>query len=324
MVRRMHDKRPFAIVTAFLALAGLAVVLGACAAGSPGVVGNPTTTPRQQAALIAPTNAAATATSAPPTATATVPPTARPPSQPTEEPSVAATRTPKPTRTPTPRPEAPVPDDPSVSQVYDRGTSGRPEIALTFDAGADRGYAEEILDILKEYGIKATFGIAGSWADENRDLVRRMVREGHQVINHTWSHHSFIADSPSDPESITATADRLKEVDDTAAAIAAAANGYDVRPYFRPPYGEYDDAVLQDLASAGYTVTVMWSCDSLGWNGATVDDILDRCGANAAAGDIILMHVGAASLDAEALPQLIELLQGQGFELVTVEQLLRP
>jgi peptidoglycan-N-acetylglucosamine deacetylase len=68
----------------------------------------------------------------------------------------------------------------------------------------------------------------------------------------------------------------------------------------------------------------MWTCDSLGWNGASVDRIVERCGSEADAGDIILMHVGAESLDGEALPHLIETLEEAGFDLVTVEELLQP
>lgn len=72
------------------------------------------------------------------------------------------------------------------------------EVALTFDAGADRGYAEAILDTLDEYGIKASFGITGHWAEENPDLVARMVEDGHMVFNHTWTHRSFTGFSTSD------------------------------------------------------------------------------------------------------------------------------
>jgi peptidoglycan/xylan/chitin deacetylase (PgdA/CDA1 family) len=67
----------------------------------------------------------------------------------------------------------------------------------------------------------------------------------------------------------------------------------------------------------------MYNCDTLGWNGASVDDIVARCGDNASPGDIILLHVGAASLDADALPRLIETLQAQGYAFVTAEQLLQ-
>lgn len=313
------------VVGLLVVAAGVVALAAGCAAGTPKLIESaaatatlpriaaasaPTDTPRPPERIDPPS----------PTATATIKPSATA----TASAATAAspTRTPRPTATP--RPEAPTPDDPNVSQVVDHGLSGRPEIALTFDAGADRGNTEEILDILARYGIKASFGVTGQWAKKNPDLVRRMVKEGHMVFNHTWSHHSFLADSPSDPETISDSDAQTKELDDTANQISKSTKGYDVRPYWRPPYGEYDESVLANVAADGYTVTVMWTCDTLGWNGASVDEIIARCGSDAQPGDIILMHVGAASLDAEALPQLIETLQALGYEMVTVEQLLQP
>jgi peptidoglycan/xylan/chitin deacetylase (PgdA/CDA1 family) len=241
---------------------------------------------------------------------------------PTAEPTDEPTPTPEPSETP--RPEAPEPSNPDQSEIYQQGSGERDEIALTFDAGDDRGYAEEILDILKEYGVLATFGITGQWASENPDLVERMADEGHQIINHSWSHASFTGGSTSEAEAITDPAAREEELVNTNEAIGDATGGYDTRPYFRPPYGDYDDGFLADLADFGYTITVMWSCDSLGWNGLTADEINERCTAPAQAGDIILMHVGANSQDAAALPEMIEQLQANGFELVTFEQMIQP
>ena len=87
----------------------------------------------------------------------------------------------------------PPPPDPGtgLSTIVDRGTNGRLEVALTFDAGADTGYAAEILDLLRDEGIKATFGMTGVWAEANPELVQRMAAEGHQLINHTWDHSSL-------------------------------------------------------------------------------------------------------------------------------------
>jgi peptidoglycan/xylan/chitin deacetylase (PgdA/CDA1 family) len=199
------------------------------------------------------------------------------------------------------------------------------EVALTFDAGADRGFAEQILDELDEAGVKASFGITGHWADENPDLVKRMVDEGHMIFNHTYSHRSWTGFSTAGfDDGVLSTDERMSELADTEEAVDKATGGYEMKPYFRPPYGDYDEGVLADLKSADYYAVVMWTCDSFGWNGASVDEIFDRCGAQASAGDIILMHVGAASLDAEALPGLIETLQAQGFAMVTVEELLQP
>jgi len=151
-----------------------------------------------------------------------------------------------------------------------------------------------------------------------------MVKEGHMVFNHTWDHRSFTGYSTAgSDEGVLDSTDRVKEIKDTEQEVFDL-TGYNTAPFFRPPYGDYDDGVLADVESAGYSVTVMWSCDTLGWNGATVGQILERCASNAQAGDIILMHVGAASLDSEALPQMIQTLQNAGFNLVTVDQLLAP
>ncbi|MGI8475893.1 MAG: polysaccharide deacetylase family protein, partial [Thermomicrobiales bacterium] len=249
-------------------------------------------------------------------------------------PAVAATATaPPPTAAASPaavataRPEPPANDGSGLSQLYDRGTSGRMQVALTFDAGADRGKAAQILDILAKRGVKASFGITGHWAVENPDLVKRMAADGHMIFNHTWTHRSYTGYSTSPGESVIDTAERIKEITDSADEIKSL-TGYETAPYFRPPYGDYDDSSLTDVAAAGYWVSVMWTCDSLGWNWASTDQIIERCGAEgskgAVPGGIILMHVGAASLDAEALPGLIDALEGQGFALVTVEQLLQP
>jgi peptidoglycan/xylan/chitin deacetylase (PgdA/CDA1 family) len=295
-----------------LCLAAIALAtLSACTGATPGVVKEPTATPPRVVAALAPQ------TQADPTETPTTQQTAEPTKKPKKEKS--------PTPEPTARVSPPEDDNSGFSQVFDRGTSGRREIALTFDAGADRGFAEEILDTLKEYGIKASFGMTGHWAEENPDLVKRMVREGHMIFNHTWTHRSFTGYSTADwDEGVLTAEERKQELDDTAELIAKLTRGYDVAPYFRPPYGDLDDSVLADVAADGYWVTVMWSCDSLGWNGASVEQIVERCGTDMAPGDIILMHVGAESLDAEALAPMIESLQSEGFDFVTIEELLQP
>ena len=309
------------LVLAFASLSG-------CAAGTPGVAQDSAANTNQsgQVASVQELGSVGTATATvrvAVTATATDRPTKTPPPEPTNEPTATPTETPEPG--PTARPDPPEDDGSGLSQVFDRSTSGRDEVALTFDAGADRGYAEEILETLAEYGVKASFGITGHWADENPDLLERMVAEGHMVFNHTWTHRSFTGYSTADwDEGVLATDERSKELRDTEEIIAELTDGYETAPYFRPPYGDLDDSMLTDVAAEGYWVTVMWTCDSFGWNGASVDEIVERCGAQADAGDIILMHVGAESLDAEALPLLIETLEDAGFELVTVEELLQP
>lgn len=317
------DRRFWLIVPVLL----VAVLFATTGMGAPSVRRDETPAPSNSSALAAPTieSTATVAVMAEPTFT----PQSQAPTQAaaTVTPAQAPTTTPAPTSAssdPTARPAAPPPTDPGLSEVYEAGQSGRPEIALTFDAGADRGYAEQILDTLKQYGIVASFGITGHWASENPDLVRRMVEDGHQVFNHTWSHESLTGYSTGEGTGITDPADRADELNSTNDEIAQDAGGYDTRPYWRPPYGDIDDSVLADAAANGYTITVMWSCDTLGWDGYSADQILERCVDSAKAGDIILMHVGNGSQDAAALPRMIEQLEAAGFSFVTIEQLLQP
>jgi peptidoglycan/xylan/chitin deacetylase (PgdA/CDA1 family) len=191
-------------------------------------------------------------------------------------------------------------------------------VALTFDAGADRGFTEQILDTLRDEGVQATFGMTGHWAQENPDLIQRMVDEGHTLINHTTTHRSWTGYSTGDaPLTSAERADELKQTEDIVRGIA----GVELRPYFRPPYGDYDDSVISDLQADGYSVMVMWTVDTLGWNGYSVDQIVQRALAGAVPGAIYLMHVGAGSQDANALPTVIDQLRAEGYQFVTIQQM---
>jgi peptidoglycan-N-acetylglucosamine deacetylase len=202
--------------------------------------------------------------------------------------------------------------------VYGFDTDER-MLALTFDAGADRGYAPMILDTLADEGISATFGMTGGWATQNPDLILRMVNEGHQIINHTWTHRSFTGRSTPGTAPLTA-AERQEELIRTENAVREIA-GIEMRPYFRPPYGDFDDSVLRDIAAVGYTVNVMWTVDSLGWNGLTAAQINARVLAGATPGGNILLHVGGQSQDGPALPEMIRLLRADGYGFATVAEL---
>jgi peptidoglycan/xylan/chitin deacetylase (PgdA/CDA1 family) len=193
-----------------------------------------------------------------------------------------------------------------------------PIVALTFDAGADRGYAEEILDTLQAEDVVATFGMTAHWAEANPDLIIRMVNEGHTLMNHTETHRSWTGFSTSSAP--LTSAERAEELRVTEAVIETIV-GYDMRPYFRPPYGDYDDSVIADLQANGYTVNVMWTVDSLGWNGLTAAEITTRTLNGTVPGAIHLFHVGAASQDAAALPAIISGLRDLGYRFVTIQDM---
>ncbi len=211
-----------------------------------------------------------------------------------------------------------------VAALPERATTIRgfaasePIVALTFDAGADRGYTEVILDTLAVKGVGASFSLTGQWAEANPDLVRRMARAGHHLINHSWSRRSFTGRSTGTaPLSAAERAEELRRTEELIRQLA----GVELRPYIRPPYGDFDDSVLADLAANGYTLNILWTIDTLGWMGLPAEEIIQRVLAAAEPGAIVLMHVGSQSRDAAALPGLIDQLRARGYRFATLRDL---
>ena len=194
----------------------------------------------------------------------------------------------------------------------------RGAVALTFDAGADRGYAQDILDVLATARAPSSFGITGDWAQQNRDLVQRMAAEGHLVINHTLDHRSFTG--LSDERGGLAAARRRAELEQ-ADRIIAPLIGHTTRPWYRLPYGDDDAQVVEDVAPTGFTRKVGWTVDSGGWRGWPADDILSHCLLAAEPGAIYVLHVGADSQDRLALGPLIAGLLQRGYSFATVAEL---
>ena len=271
----------------------------------------PTVTPAPtRTATALPATATPTAVpTRPATATATKPPATKPP---------APTATKPPVPTPTKAAATAIPG--AKARSVARGPATRRMVALTFDAGADRGFAARILDTLRDTGVKATFGMTGKWAEQNPDLIQRMVAEGHLLMNHTYDHGSFTGFSPG-TKPLTAD-ERRRQIERTEAVIGALV-GAELKPYFRPPYGDYDEAMLTQLGQLGYTHSVMWTVDSLGWKGLSAAEITKRCLDGAVPGAILLFHVGAASQDAAALPEMIRQLKADGYTFGTIAELLR-
>jgi peptidoglycan/xylan/chitin deacetylase (PgdA/CDA1 family) len=185
-------------------------------------------------------------------------------------------------------------------------------LALTFDAGSDRGFTEEILDTLAAHGIRASFGMTGKWAESNPDLLRRMVQEGHALINHTYDHpHMETLSTEQRLLQLARTEGIIKEATETA-----------TKPYFRPPYGSYNNQVLIDVGTAGYRYSLMWTVDCLGWKGLPPSEVAARCENALQPGAILLMHVGAASTDYAALEDILSAIDVRGYRYATIPELL--
>jgi peptidoglycan/xylan/chitin deacetylase (PgdA/CDA1 family) len=187
-------------------------------------------------------------------------------------------------------------------------------VALTFDAGSDAGYTAEILDTLAANEVLASFGITGRWAEANPTLLRRIVAEGHQLVNHSYDHPSFTGRSTERPP--LSRSARLDQLHRAETAIRAAAGATTV-PWFRPPYGDEDASVRADVASAGYRYELLWTVDSLGWKGDAPVNVIARCLSRVVPGAIYLFHVGSASTDHAALAPIIDGLRARGYGFVT-------
>ncbi len=246
-------------------------------------------------------------------------PTASP--SPANVPAATPTSSPASISTPTPMPPAPHTPVAGSARVIVRGDPSRRVVALTFDAGADAGFTAQILDTLATNGITAGFGITGRWAEQNPDLLRRIASEGHELINHSYSHASFTGLSTN--LSPLTQAQRWEELDRTEAIVSDLA-GAGTKPYFRPPYGDYDDSVNADVYARGYQYNIMWTVDSGGWRGRSADDIVQVCLSLAEPGAIYVFHVGAASQDANALQRVIDGLRQMGYGFVRIAELIGP
>jgi peptidoglycan/xylan/chitin deacetylase (PgdA/CDA1 family) len=215
----------------------------------------------------------------------------------------------------------------TFSTAISRGNTSRRMVSYTFDAGADLGFTGPILSHLKSNGIPSSFGLTGKWVNANPTYAQRIVADGHHLINHTWDHPSLTGLStgtyPLSPAS------RLWQLE-TAENKFKSVMGRGSKPYFRPPYGDIDDTVRRDVGADGFTRTIMWTLDSLGWKGLTSQQICDRV-KNAVNGDsrggngmILLFHVGSQSQDANALPCTTSFLRSKGLTFGTVPQVIAP
>jgi peptidoglycan/xylan/chitin deacetylase (PgdA/CDA1 family) len=201
---------------------------------------------------------------------------------------------------------------PAQESILSRGSPSLPEIALTFDDGPNPYYTLQILAILKQFGIKATFFCIGRQVALFPKIVKQEYSNGNVIGDHTWSHPFLPSLSPVQIYSQMAmTSDILQKT-------------IGVRPkFFRPPYGSLDSTVLVEANELKLTTT-LWSDDPRDWSLPGTAAIISRVLSVAGNGTIILMHDGGGNRaeTVAALPTIIETLLKRGFHFVTLPQLL--
>ncbi|TVX98794.1 delta-lactam-biosynthetic de-N-acetylase [Cohnella terricola] len=192
------------------------------------------------------------------------------------------------------------------------GDTEKKELFLTFDNGYENGYTPRILDILKDKNVPAAFFVTGHFIKDQPELVRRMVREGHIVGNHSWSH----------PDLSQVGAERIRsEMDKVRDEVAQLTDQKEMR-YMRPPRGIFSGRMLDVCRQLGYT-GVFWSIayrdwevnKQQGWRYA-YDSVMNQLHPGA----VILLH-SVSKDNTEALGRMIDAAREQGYEFHSLDRL---
>jgi peptidoglycan-N-acetylglucosamine deacetylase len=247
--------------------------------------------------------------------------------------------------TPVPRPSAsPAPSGECTAgnhvpagsaQTFATIPDAGPGVALTFDMGGRMDPAVEIMNFLLANRVCATIfatGVMSETAQGQEVLAIIRANPGlFEIANHTMYHCDLARGGGGSPSTQPCaggplSADRIRKELADAEAILRAGTGQDSRPYWRPPYGSTNQAVIAAAASAGYTKTFMWDIDTIDWKpigdgGPTAEQIAAKVVGNAVNGSNVLFHLGGyETLD--ALHLIVAGLRDRGFTLTSLSDLL--
>ena len=193
------------------------------------------------------------------------------------------------------------------------GDETEKQIYLTFDAGYENGCTAPILDALAKHNVRAAFFVVGNYLEQNPELVRRMVREGHIVGNHTYHHYdmSKLSDETSFNEELTSLEALYREV-----------TGLDMEKYYRPPQGIYSEKNLEMAQKLGYR-TVFWSLAYVDWyqnDQPTDEQAYDKLLPRIHPGAVVLLH-STSQTNARILDDLLTKWEDMGYSFGTLDEL---
>ena len=194
---------------------------------------------------------------------------------------------------------------------------GRQQIALTYDDGPNDPHTLRLLEVLARYDVRATFFLIGRYAQQRPDIARDLVKAGHVVGNHTFTHPLLTFKSG---------AEIRQELTACRSAVQDAVGEHS--DLFRPPFGGRRPAVLRIARDLGLQ-TVMWNVTGYDWNAPPAEVIERKVAKQMHGGDVILLHDGGhkrmgadRSQTVLATEQLIKRYKSEGYEFVTVPQML--
>ena len=205
-----------------------------------------------------------------------------------------------------------------AAQVWQSGARSLPvysvertdnKIAISFDCAWGTEHTDAILSALAEAGVRATFFTVQFWAEEHADYLKKVSDAGHEVGTHSATHSYMSRQSEAEIRA---------ELESSSQAITAV-TGKPVT-LFRPPYGDYDDLLIDACRDMGI-MPVQWDVDSLDWKDLPAADIAERIISRVKSGSIILCHNNGLHT-AEALPIVIDALHAKGFTFVPIGELI--
>ena len=197
--------------------------------------------------------------------------------------------------------------------AYYAEDTDKKELFLTFDAGYENGHTAKILDTLKKHNVKATFFVVGNFIETSPDLVKRMVKEGHLVGNHTFTHPDM-----SEIATEEAFHQELSKLED----LYEKTTGKKMKKYYRPPQGKYSESNLKMAKEMGYH-TIFWSLAYVDWyesDQPTREEALEKMVPRIHPGAIVLLHSTSAT-NAQVLDELLTRWEEKGYSFKRVDQL---
>ncbi|CAH2714990.1 hypothetical protein BACCIP111895_02167 [Neobacillus rhizosphaerae] len=198
------------------------------------------------------------------------------------------------------------------SVLISKGLKDDKMISLTFDAGASAEHTEMILDVLKSNNVQTTMFLTGEWVEKYPLLAKRIVSDGHEIANHTYSH----------PDLTKLTKNEIiLELERTFACFEKVL-GDKGSPFLRPPYGNWNKNVLEAAGQIDIPFTIYWSIDTIDWQEPDVDTIYKRIFSKLTGNDIVLAHLNGKPT-AVAINLVIPELKKQGYQIVKLSEMLK-
>lgn len=204
-----------------------------------------------------------------------------------------------------PRKTLPIYSKDTINAIYN-GNRARNNVSLMFNVYENTSVVNDIITLLDDKGVKATFFVGGCWADDNAQTLNRIVESGHELGNHGYFH--------KDHKKLNYDGNH-QEISLTGEMVSALC-GVKLN-LFAPPSGSFSSTTLKASYDLGYKV-IMWSKDTIDWRDKDTAKIYNRATKDLVGGDLVLMHPKKHTL--QVLPSIIDYYLSVGFDVVTVSQ----